>query len=146
MITTLARYKISGNLTNLKFNYRYSVIFESLQTLRYEHYVLEPASQDNAISESKEARLKLVIPTWILSHLDAFNARRTMNHLTLYSSGLPVIHYNPHRLWKFLNNHHYNISESRLNLVSKALHDLKQPHSDTVSTCLDQFESVLAEF
>lgn len=43
--TTLARYKISKNLTDLNFNDWYPVIFESLQTVGYERYLLEPITK-----------------------------------------------------------------------------------------------------
>lgn len=143
---TLARYKISNDLTDTNFNDWSHPIVESLQTLGYEQYLTDAHYQDNSLSTAKEARLKLIIATWILSHMDATNARRTRNHLTVYTNGLSSIDYCPCRLWKFVNLHHCSISESKLNVVSKIFHELKQPRGDTVTAFLDTFETVLAEF
>lgn len=143
---TLARYKLTQTLSDSNFNDWCHPILECLKTLGYEQYLLEDCHQDNALSASKESRLKLILATWILSHMDATNARRTRNHLTVYSQGTTSVEYCPFKLWKYINLFHCSISESKLNVVSKIFHDLKQPRGDTVTTYLDTFETVLAEY
>lgn len=59
---------------------------------------------------------------------------------------MSTIDYCPYRLWTFVNNHHCAISESKLNVVSKLFHELKQPRGDSVTTYIDTFETVRAEF
>lgn len=144
--TTLARFKISHDLDDSNYNDWAHPIVECLQTLGYEQYLLDACYQDNSLSSSKETRLKLILATWILSHMDATNARRTRNHLTAYNLGVPTIDYCPHRMWKYVSQYHCSISESKLNVVSKILHELKQPRGDTVTAYLDTFETILAEF
>lgn len=144
--STLARYKISISLTDANFNDWSPPIVEALQTLGYEQYLFDVNHQDNSLSTSKEDRLRLIITTWILSHMDASNARRTRNHLTGYTQGIAKVEYCPHRLWKYISEFHCTISESRLSVVSKIFYDLKQPRGDTVTAYLDTFSTVLAEY
>lgn len=143
---TLARFKITHNLTDSNYNDWSHPLIECLQTLGYEQYLVDESYQENSLSTSKETRLKLILATWILSHMDATNARRTRNHLTVYNLGVPTINYCPYRMWKYVSQYHCSISESKLNMVSKVFHDLKQPRGDTVTTYLDTFQTVLAEF
>lgn len=74
------------------------------------------------------------------------NARHSKNYISTYTSGTPSIYYNPYRLWKLLKESHCSISESCLNLVSKALQELKESWSETFSVYIDWFETVLTEF
>lgn len=52
---TLTCYKISENVLDTNFNNWSPVIFELLQTLGYEKYLVDPIYQYNSISESKQA-------------------------------------------------------------------------------------------
>lgn len=143
---TLSWYTISDSLTDSNFNDWVHPISEALQTLGYDQYLSDSGYLDNSLSTVKEARLKLIITTWVLSHMDATHARQTRNHLTIYSHGAASIDYCPFRLWRYINQYHCTISKSRLSVVSKIFHELKQPQGDTVTKYLDTFETVLAEY
>ncbi|KAG0139780.1 hypothetical protein CROQUDRAFT_54243, partial [Cronartium quercuum f. sp. fusiforme G11] len=57
-----------------------------------------------------------------------------------------TIDYNPYKLWDFLKTRHFSLTEGKLRIVDKALHDYKQSASDSLSSHVDKFEKLIQEF
>lgn len=142
----LARFNVTTNLSDSNFTDWSPIIMESLQTLCLNLYLTSPTFHEENMSMARHEKPKEILTTWMLSHMDVDNARRTRSHLTSYTSGIMTISYDPCKLWLFVNSYHCSITEARLTVITSTLHLLKQGSSETLSAHLDKFNLVLNEF
>lgn len=142
----LARFNITVNLSDSNFTDWAPSIVESLQTLCLNTYLTNPTYQEENMTMARHEKLREILKTWMLSHMDVDNARRSRSHLTSYSNGTMTVAYDPYRLWSFVNSYHCSITEARLTVITTTLHSLKQGASETLTAHLDKFNVVLNEF
>lgn len=146
LTAALGRFNITVILSDTNFTDWAPSILESLQTLCLSPYLTIPTYHEESMTMARHEKLKEVLTTWMISHMDADNARRTRSHLTSYSSGVMTTAYDPHTLWTFINSYHCSITEARLTVITSTLHSLKQSLSDNLTSHLDKFNLVLNEF
>lgn len=142
----LARFNISVRLTDSNFNDWAPPIVESLQTLCLNLYLTSPNYREETMTLIRHDKLREILTTWILSHMDVNNGRRSRAHLTSYSNGVMSTDYDPHKLWSFINSYHCSITKARLNVITSTLHGLKQDSSESLTTYFDKFNLVLSEY
>lgn len=142
----LARFNINVTLSDSNFTDWSPVIMESLQTLCLNQYLTNLAYDKENMTMARHEKLKEILTTWMLSHMDVDNARRSRSHLTTYSSGMMTVSYDPHSLWSFVNSYHCSITEGRLTVITTTLHSLRQGSTDSLTSHLNKFNLVLNEF
>lgn len=92
----LARFNITINLSDSNFTDWSPIVMESLQTLCLNNYLTSPTYQDENMTMARHEKLKEFVTTWMLSHMDVDNARRSRSHLTSYTNGVMTISYDPY--------------------------------------------------
>lgn len=84
----LARFNVTVNLSDSNFTDWSPIIIESLQTQCLNNYLTDPLYHEENMTMSCHAKLREILATWMLSHMDVDNARRTWSHLTSYLNGV----------------------------------------------------------
>lgn len=142
----LARFNISVQLTDSNFNDWAPPILESLQTLCLNLYLTSPNYREENMTMQRHEKLREILTTWILSHMDVNNGRRSRSHLSSYASGIMTTDYDPHKLWLFINSYHCSITEAKLTVITSTLHGLKQDGAESLTSYMDKFSLVLNEY
>lgn len=145
MINSLSKYKVTEDLTDSNFPTWSQSVKEVFMSMGLSKYLKIENYSDPLLSDEMNEVTAFNITTFILNRLDDHNNTQARNHLTDPKDPSEII-YDPFKCWTYLHKRHNEITEDKLTVVTKALHECKILKSDTLSSYLDKFENLIREF
>ncbi|KAG0140690.1 hypothetical protein CROQUDRAFT_12081, partial [Cronartium quercuum f. sp. fusiforme G11] len=145
-LNILHKFQLTTKLTDENYYAWHQPILESFMSIDYHNYLLKPSFQASSLNDEQHEKAKFLITTYVLKLCDENN--EALSHAILkVGSGIDSsIDYDPYKLWSYLKTRHFSITEGKLRIVDKALHEYKQSASESLTAHVDKFEKLIQEF
>lgn len=143
-----SKFCISELLKDEGYTTWYRPILEVIRALGYRDYLVHPIYEDSALKSDENEQLRFLISQWILSQCDSINADRVRDNVIIRNaiSMKSETNYDPHYIWKYLEQYHASITETKLSHISKALYGCAQFRNDSLRIHIQKFSNLLIEF